>query len=146
MVELGYNYRLPDVQCALGMAQLERLPQWIARRQAVAGWYEAALAGQNRVTPLHLHADRTNAYHLYVVRLAEGLDRAKAFAHLRAQGIGANVHYAPVYLHSFYRARGYAPGLCPVAEGVYRGLLTLPMFPQMSQGDVQRVVDALATI
>jgi perosamine synthetase len=146
MVELGYNYRLPDVQCALGMAQLERLPQWIARRQAVAGWYEAALAGQNRVTPLRLHADRTNAHHLYVVRLAEGLDRAKAFAHLRAQGIGANVHYAPVYLHSFYRARGYAPGLCPVAEEAYRGLLTLPMFPQMSQGDVQRVVDALATI
>jgi UDP-4-amino-4,6-dideoxy-N-acetyl-beta-L-altrosamine transaminase len=146
MVELGYNYRLPDVQCALGMAQLERLPRWIEQRRAVAGWYEDALAGQNRARPLKLHADRTHAYHLYVVRLAEDIDRAKAFAHLRAQGIGANVHYAPVYLHSFYRARGYEPGLCPVAEQAYRGLLTLPMFPAMARNDVARVVSALATI
>jgi UDP-4-amino-4,6-dideoxy-N-acetyl-beta-L-altrosamine transaminase len=146
MVELGYNYRLPDVQCALGMAQLERLPGWVAQRRAVAGWYAEALAGQDRVAPLRLHGDRTHAYHLYVVRLADGIDRAKAFAHLRANGIGANVHYAPVYLHSFYRARGYAPGLCPVAEEAYRGLLTLPMFPAMSRSDVERVVETLATI
>ena len=146
MVELGYNYRLPDVQCALGMAQLERLPRWIEQRQAVASWYAEALAGQNRVVPLKLHGDRTHAYHLYVVRLAADVDRAKAFAHLRAKGIGANVHYAPVYLHSFYRERGYAPGLCPVAEETYRGLLTLPMFPAMSRGDVDRVVEALSTI
>jgi len=146
MVELGYNYRLPDVQCALGMAQLERLPRWVTQRRAVADWYEEALAGQNRVVPLKVCADRTHAYHLYVVRLADGIDRASAFAHLRAKGIGANVHYAPVYLHSFYRARGYDPGLCPVAEDAYRRLLTLPMFPAMSRGDVERVVEALATI
>ncbi|MGZ5923942.1 MAG: DegT/DnrJ/EryC1/StrS family aminotransferase, partial [Rhizomicrobium sp.] len=104
MVELGYNYRLPDVQCALGLAQLERLPRWVAKRRTVAAWYEDALRGMTHVRPLRVHADRTNAYHLYVVRLdlaKLSVDRARAFAHLRERGIGANVHYAPVYLHSY---------------------------------------------
>jgi len=146
MVELGYNYRLPDVQCALGLAQLSRLPQWIARRRAVAAWYETALADIAHVRMLRVHADRSHAYHLYVVRLDLAtlrIDRARAFAHLRARGIGANVHYAPVYLHSFYRARGYAPGICPIAEAVYKDILTLPMFPAMTKGDVERVADVL---
>ena len=146
MVELGYNYRLPDVQCALGLAQLERLPYWVAKRRTVAAWYEDALRGMTHVRPLHVHADRTNAYHLYVVRLdltKLSIDRARAFAHLRERGIGANVHYAPVYLHSYYRSRGYQTGLCPVAEQTYREILTLPMFPAMSQGDVTRVANAL---
>ncbi|MGZ5988920.1 MAG: UDP-4-amino-4,6-dideoxy-N-acetyl-beta-L-altrosamine transaminase [Rhizomicrobium sp.] len=146
MVELGYNYRLPDVQCALGLAQLERLPRWVAKRRTVAAWYEDALRGMTHVRPLRVHADRTNAYHLYVVRLdlaKLSVDRARAFAHLRERGIGANVHYAPVYLHSYYRSRGYQTGLCPVAEQTYREILTLPMFPAMSQGDVMRVANAL---
>ncbi len=146
MVELGYNYRLPDVQCALGLAQLERLPHWIAQRQAVAQWYAEALADIGHVRPLRVHCDRTHAYHLFVVRLDPArlnLDRARAFAHLRTRGIGANVHYAPVYRHSFYRARGYAPGLCPTAEAAYREILTLPMFPAMSRADVARVADVL---
>ena len=146
MVELGYNYRLPDVQCALGMAQLTRLPQWVARRRAIAAWYAECLAGIGHVQPLRVHADRSHAYHLYVVRLDLAklrVSRAKAFQHLRANGIGANVPYAPVYMHSFYRARGYAPGLCPVAESVYEQILTLPMFPAMARADVQRVADLL---
>jgi UDP-4-amino-4,6-dideoxy-N-acetyl-beta-L-altrosamine transaminase len=146
MVELGYNYRLPDVQCALGLAQLERLPQWVARRQTVASWYAEELAEIAHVRPLRLHADRTHAYHLYVVRLNLSklrIDRARAFAHLRSRGIGANVHYSPVHLHSFYRARGYAPGLCPVAEETCREILTLPMFPAMCRADVKRVADVL---
>ncbi len=149
MVELGYNYRLPDVQCALGLAQLARLPQWIERRQAVAKWYAECLAGLDFVQPLRVHGDRTNAYHLYVVRLDPAklrISRAKAFAHLRARGIGANVHYAPVYLHSFYRSRGYAPGLCPTAEAVSEQILTLPMFPAMERADVMRVADVLAEL
>jgi perosamine synthetase len=149
MVELGYNYRLPDVQCALGLAQLGRLPQWIVQRQAVAGWYEECLTGIDHVMPLPVHADRTHAYHLYVVRLdltKLRVSRAKAFTHLRSRGIGANVHYAPVYLHSFYRARGYEPGLCPVAEAAYEQILTLPMFPAMTRNDVARVAGVLAEL
>ena len=146
MVELGYNYRLPDVQCALGLAQLERLPQWVAKRRTVAAWYEDALRGIGHVRPLRIHADRTNAYHLYVVRLDLSklkIDRARAFQHLRECGIGANVHYAPVYLHSYYQGVGYKAGLCPVAEKTYQEILTLPMFPAMSQGDVTRVANVL---
>jgi perosamine synthetase len=146
MVELGYNYRLPDVQCALGLAQLERLPQWVAKRRTVAAWYEDALRGIGHVRPLRIHADRTNAYHLYVVRLDLSklkIDRARAFQHLRECGIGANVHYAPVYLHSYYQGLGYKAGLCPVAEKTYQEILTLPMFPAMSQGDVTRVANVL---
>jgi len=143
MVELGFNYRLPDVQCALGLAQLSRLTAWVSDRQKVAGWYEAALAGLAEVTPLRVHKDRTHAYHLYVVKLAEDIDRDHVFARLRAEGIGANVHYAPVHLHSYYRNRGYGPGLAPVAEAASKQILTLPMFPAMTQGDVARVAGAL---
>jgi len=143
MAELGYNYRLPDVQCALGLAQLGRLSGWVAARQSIAALYDAALAGLAEVTPLKTHADRTNAHHLYVVKLAGHVDRDRVFARLRGEGIGANVHYAPVYWHSYYRARGYAPGLAPVAEDASRRILTLPMFPAMTAADVERVVAAL---
>jgi len=143
MRELGYNYRLPDVQCALGLAQLKRLSGWVAARQAIAALYDQALAGMAQVTPLKTHEDRTHAYHLYVVKLADGIDRDRVFARLRADGIGANVHYAPVHLHSFYRQRGYGPGIAPVAESVSGRLLTLPLFPAMTAADVHRVVAVL---
>jgi UDP-4-amino-4,6-dideoxy-N-acetyl-beta-L-altrosamine transaminase len=143
MTELGYNYRLPDVQCALGLAQLKRLDGWVMTRQRVAAWYDEAFIEVPRVTPLKTHANRSNAHHLYVVRLPPDVDRDKAFAQLRAEGIGANVHYAPVYLHSYYQSRGYRAGLCPVAEQASRAILTLPMFPAMTKADVRRVAAAL---
>jgi perosamine synthetase len=146
MTELGYNYRLPDVQCALGMAQLGRLNHWVLARQKIAALYDKALARLPHVQPLKTHNDRTHAYHLYVVKLDPLLDRDKAFAALRARGIGANVHYAPVHLHSYYRARGYAPGLAPIAERISKHILTLPMFPAMTGEDVARVVEALKAL
>lgn len=150
MVELGYNYRLPDVQCALGMAQLGRLPEWIAGRQAWAKYYDEAFAAMEHVTPLATRADRTNVYHLYVVRLELDrlpIDRANAFQRLRERGIGANVHYGPVYLHSYYRKRyGYGPGLCPHAEAAYNCILTLPMFPSLTRPEADRVIAAVAEL
>jgi UDP-4-amino-4,6-dideoxy-N-acetyl-beta-L-altrosamine transaminase len=143
MAELGFNYRLPDVLCALGLAQLKRLSGWVAARQRIARLYDEALSGLAEAVPLKTHTDRTHAYHLYVVRLLDGIDRDRVFARLRAEGIGANVHYAPVYLHSHYDRLGYRPGLCPVAEAASRQILTLPMFPAMSEADVRRVVGAL---
>ncbi len=143
MAELGFNYRLPDVQCALGLAQLKRLSGWVAARQRIARIYDEALAGLAEAIPLTIHADRTHAHHLYVVRLMESIDRDGVFARLRADGIGANVHYAPVYLHSHYAKLGYKPGLCPVAEAASRQILTLPMFPAMTEADVRRVAGAL---
>lgn len=143
MCELGFNYRLPDVQCALGLAQLTRLKDWVAARQRLAARYDEELAGMAGVELLKTHGDRTHARHIYVIKLAGGIDRDKVFATLRAKGIGANVHYAPVHLHSYYRQRGYAPGLAPVAEEASRRLLTLPLFPAMGPGNVTRVVAAL---
>ena len=149
MVELGYNYRLPDVQCALGQAQLSRLPQWIESRRAVAAAYDEAFASVPHATPLAVREGRHHVYHLYVVRLdlsKLSIDRTEAFKRLRAQGIGANVHYSPVHLHSYYRSRGFGPGLCPVAEAVSKEILTLPMFPAMTKADVTRVVEAVAAL
>ncbi len=143
MVELGYNYRLADVQCALGLAQLTRLDSWVASRQRIAALYDDALAGMAEATPLRTHRDRTNAHHLYVVKLADHINRDRVFARMREEGIGTNVHYGPVHLHSYYRGRGYGPGLAPVAEAVSRQVLTLPMFPAMTPADVNRVVAAL---
>jgi perosamine synthetase len=84
-----------------------------------------------------------HAYHLYVVRLADHIDRDRVFARLRAEGIGANVHYGPVHLHSFYRNLGYGPGAAPVAEAASKRILTLPLFPAVTGADVERVVAAL---
>jgi perosamine synthetase len=143
MVELGFNYRLTDLQCALGLAQLRRLPDWIRRRQEIARRYNEAFAAHPCATPLVLRPDRTHAYHLYVVRVAG--DRRRAFTALRDRGIGVQVHYIPVHLHPFYRQRlGTGPGLCPVAETAYEHVLSLPIFPQMTDADVESVVAAVA--
>ena len=147
MVDLGYNYRLSDIQCALGISQLARLPQSVARRQAIARQYDEAFRHIPPVKPLAVRDDVSHAYHLYVVRLdLESLaaDRAAIFHALRAEGIGVNVHYLPVHLHPYYRNKfGTRPGLCPVAEAAYERILSLPMFPAMSDGDVRDVVEAM---
>jgi perosamine synthetase len=150
LVELGYNYRLPDVQCALGIAQLKRLAGWVEQRQRLARDYDRAFAGMPHVRPLATRGDRTNAHHLYVVRLELErlrIDRAAAFAHLRAKGIGANVHYPPLHLMTLYRERlGTGPGLCPNAEAAHERLLTLPMFQAMTQADLARVVESVGEL
>lgn len=150
MVELGYNYRLSDLQCALALSQLKRLPRFLARRREIALYYDRALGNLPGFRPLQARADARHAYHLYVVRIDQQrlrADRAQIFAALRAEGIGANVHYMPVHLHSFYRQRfGTGPGLCPAAEAAYESILSLPLFPDMSDADVENVVEALDKI
>ena len=147
MLDLGYNYRLSDIQCALGIAQLAKLPRSIARRQAIARQYDAALAGLPTVKPLAVRDDVAHAYHLYVVQLDLArlrVDRAAIFRALRAEGIGVNVYYIPVHLHPYYRQRfGTGPGLCPVAEAAYERILSLPMFPGMTGRDVEDVIEAV---
>ncbi len=150
IVELGYNYRLTDIQCALGLSQLSKLPARIERRQAIAREYDRAFAALAEVSPLVLRTDVSHAYHLYVVRIdieALACDRATVFSALRREGIGVNVHYIPVHLHPFYRQRfGCGPGLCPVAEAAYEQLITLPMFPGMHARDVHDVVEAVTKV
>lgn len=147
MIDLGYNYRLTDFQCALGISQLRRLSAGVARRQAIARAYDVALSEVRGVKPLTVRSDISHAYHLYVVQLElEQLrvDRETIFRALRAEGIGVNVHYIPVYLHSFYRKQfGTQPGLCPVAESAYERIISLPIFPRMTDGDVKDVMTAV---
>jgi perosamine synthetase len=150
MVDLGYNYRITDFQCALGLSQLRKLPGFVRRRQEIAARYDAAFAGIPAVRPLSVRPGASHAYHLYTVLLDSGRlsgDRGVVFAALRAEGIGVNVHYIPVHLHPFYRDRfGTGPGMCPVAEDAYQRLVTLPMFPQMTDADVDDVVAAVAKV
>ncbi len=146
MVELGFNYRLPDVLCALGTAQLGRLADWVERRREIASRYDLLFADATNVrTPVEPEGRRAS-WHLYPIRLT-GDDaagrRAAAFAHLRENGIGVNVHYRPVHLHPYYQALGYQRGLCPVAENAYDGLLSLPMWPGLLDDEQDRVVELL---
>jgi len=150
MVDLGYNYRITDIQCALGLSQLNKLPGWVKRRQEIAQKYDAAFAEFPAIRPLKVRADVSHAYHLYVVRFdlkQLRATRAEIFTALRAEGIGVNVHYIPVHLHPFYRERfGTGPGLCPVAEVAYEEIVTLPIFPRMSANDVEDVITAVCKV
>lgn len=141
MTELGYNYRITDFQCALGSSQLKKLDGWISKRNILARVYDAAFAGQTIIRPLKRHADVMHAYHLYVVRIS---DRDDVFRSLRANDIGTNVHYVPVHLHPYYqRVVGTYEGMCPVAEAAYKEILTLPLWPGMTEADSQRISNTI---
>ena len=150
MVELGYNYRLTDVGCALGLSQLKKVDSWIERRRSIAQRYDDAFASCEGVQPLARVAESEHAFHLYVVQFElERLtvDREGLFNALRAEGIGVNVHYLPVYLHPYYQSElRTRAGACPNAETAYERILSLPIFPTMTDSDVQDVVDAVIKV
>ena len=149
VVALGFNYRIPDINCALGISQLSKLPRWLERRRAIVAAYHEALTD---LPMLQLPEERpgcTSAWHLYVVRLnPESLtaSRAQVFAALRAENIGVNVHYIPIPWMTHYSNLGYSRGQWPVAETEYERLLSLPMFPDMTDQDVADVVEAMNKI
>ena len=144
MVELGYNYRLSDIHCALGLSQLNRLDGFIQRRQSIAAGYDAAFAEHPSIRPLAVRPWNSHGYHLYVVRTPH---RDALYAGLRDRGIHANVHYVPVHLHPYYRQHlGTGEGLCPVAEAAWSEILSLPIFPSLSDVEQGRVVTALKEV
>lgn len=150
MVLLGYNYRLTDVACALGLSQLKKLEANLARRRQIAALYTAAFREVPGVIPPSVRDDVNPAWHLYPVRFdleQPNTDRGHIFRALRAENIGVNVHYIPVHLHPYYRDQfGYRGGEYPVAEGAYERLISLPMFHGMSDGDVQDVIHAVGKV
>jgi len=145
--ELGYNYRLTDIQAALGLSQLRKLDRFLARRRKLAAAYSELLVGRPELVCPAVLAGTEPAWHLYVVRLAlEQLvvDRDAVFGALRAENIGVNVHYIPIHLLGYYaRLLGHRPGDFPVAENAFRRILTLPLFERMTRADVDSVAAAL---
>lgn len=150
MVLLGFNYRLTDVACALGLSQLRKLEPNLARRRQIAQIYTAAFREMAGVMPPVVRADVNPAWHLYPVRFDPAqlkADRGRIFRALRAENIGVNVHYIPVHLHPYYRDQfGYRGGEYPVAEGAYERLISLPMFYGMSDEDVQDAIQAVEKV
>ena len=140
--DFGLNYRLPDVLCALGSSQLLRLPAFKARRLAITARYNRGLSG---IDELRLPACRQGAdpmWHLYPLRIRDGRRRS-LFEHLRVSGIRVQVNYLPVYRHPVYADLGYQRGMCPVAEDYYAQEISLPLFPDLADADVDRVIDLI---
>ncbi|MBL9116656.1 MAG: UDP-4-amino-4,6-dideoxy-N-acetyl-beta-L-altrosamine transaminase [Verrucomicrobiaceae bacterium] len=140
-IELGYNYRMTDIQAALGLSQMSRLEHFAARRRELAALYDRALAGLP-VRPLKRDPQSISGWHLYMIRV-DAAHRRQIFDGLRAQGIGVNVHYIPVHLQPDYQKLGFVSGMFPEAEKYYSEAITLPLFPGMTDDDVLRVKQAL---
>ncbi|MCX5815836.1 MAG: UDP-4-amino-4,6-dideoxy-N-acetyl-beta-L-altrosamine transaminase [Proteobacteria bacterium] len=150
MVDLGYNYRITDFQCALGISQLKKLPLWLERRRTIAHYYDEIFHNLTFIKPLSVKNDVSHAYHLYVIRLdlnSAHMDRGMVFHSLRESGIGVNVHYIPVHLHPFYKENfGTKLGLCPVAENVYEQILSLPMYSDMHDEQIKNIINTIKKI
>ena len=143
---LGLNYRLTDIHAALGRSQLRKLDRFVERRNEVAARYRTLLADLDAVElPPAAPTGSRHAYHLFVVRCRDGAGaRRRLYDHLRDRDVLAQVHYAPVYFHPWYRQQfGYERGLCPEAERLYEGCLSLPCFPLVSEDDQRLVVGAI---
>lgn len=144
--DLGFNYRMTDLQAALGISQLGRLDRYIARRQELARRYDRLLADLP-VQPLWQHPDCRSSWHLYVIRLrAEELrvSHRQVFVNLRRKGIGIQLHYIPVYRQPYFQRMGFAPGQFPEAERYYRQAITLPIFPLLADDQQDLIVELLA--
>jgi UDP-4-amino-4,6-dideoxy-N-acetyl-beta-L-altrosamine transaminase len=138
---LGFNYRITDLQAALGFSQLRRLPAFLERRQSLADRYRSLLAGFPLELPPSPRDGWTHAYHLFVIRVP---DRKRVFEEMRAKGIGVQVHYVPIYRHPLYADLGLDPRDFPETERAYAGLISLPLYPGLTDASQQQVVDTLA--
>jgi UDP-4-amino-4,6-dideoxy-N-acetyl-beta-L-altrosamine transaminase len=143
-IALGFNYRMTDIQAALGTSQMGRVDEFVERRNVLASLYTERLA-ETPVRWQNVADDVRSAYHLFVIEL-EHHDRAAVYSALRETGIGVNVHYIPVHLQPYYRDLGFAPGDFPKAEAYYARAITLPLYPAMTDADVETVVESIAPL
>jgi dTDP-4-amino-4,6-dideoxygalactose transaminase len=141
----GLNYRLTDVACALGLSQLRRLEAFKRRRKEIVERYNRGLTGVEGLRTPVSRPDVDPIWHLYAVRILDGR-RREVYERMRASGIGVQVNYLPVYWHPVYARLGYRRGMCPVSEQFYAEQLSLPLFPAMSDNDVDRVIDTLSSV
>ncbi len=144
-IDTGFNYRLTDIQAALGESQVGRVDRFVARRRALAARYEELLAGLPLILPWE-HPDARSSWHLYVIGIDSsrtGKKRREVFESMRSEGIGVNVHYIPVHTQPVYRDRGFRHGDFPNAEAHYERSISLPLFPDLTEKDQDAVVEAL---
>jgi len=149
MVDLGYNYRMTDLQAALGISQMKKLDSFMDRRRKLAALYTELLKDILGVQVPYQLANSNSGWHLYSIQLdreVTGKSRKQIFEAMRAANIGVHVHYIPVYWSPYYEQLGYKKGLCPIAEQWYAGALTLPLYPKMTDKDVRDVIDRLSTV
>jgi len=149
MQYLGYNYRLTNVQCALGISQLKKLDKFIKRRREIVSMYNKGLKDIEEIILPFKKPDVKSSWHLYMIRLKLDklkVSRRQVFEALRAENIGVHVHYIPVYLQPFYQKLGYKRGLCPNAERYYEEAITAPIFPAMADEDVKDVIKAIKKV
>ncbi len=144
MQSLGFNYRLTDIQCALGLSQLARLDAFINRRREIAARYRQAFSDCSAIQPL-AGDSHGHAYHLFVIQVSG--ERETWFKKFRRRGIGVNVHYLPVHLHAYYRQHYQTGvGMCPVAEAAYERMLSLPIYPAMTDAQVDEVIETALSV
>jgi perosamine synthetase len=149
MVDLGYNYRMTDIQAALGITQLKKIDQFVEARRRIANYYNNEFRGLDGVITHCQHPETNSSWHLYILRLELGsfnVGRREIFEALRAENIGVHVHYIPVHLQPYYKNLGYKKGLCPIAEKWYEEVMTLPLFPKMLQSDMDSVVEGVKKV
>lgn len=141
-LDLGYNYRITDIQCALGCSQMKKLDRFLARRKEIVARYNEAFADcENIVTPYQL-PETESGWHLYIVQV-KNCDRRKVFEALREHGIAVNVHYIPVYMHPYYQEHGYKDVHCRNAEEIYSHIISLPLYPTLTEQQQQYVIETL---
>lgn len=148
-IDLGYNYRLTDIQSALGLSQIKKLDDFILKRREIVNKYNEAFKDLKEIVTPFENEYSKSGYHIYVLLL--NLDKLKCgrkeiFEALQAENIGVNVHYLPVYLHPYYKKLGYKKGECPVAEDIYNRMITIPLFPSMSDKDIKDVIEAVKKV
>lgn len=142
---LGYNYRITDIQCALGCSQMKKLDRFLARRKEIVARYNEAFADcDNIITPYQL-SDTESGWHLYIVQVKK-CDRIQVFENMREKGIGVNVHYIPVYMHPYYQEHGYENVHCANAEEIYSHIISLPLYPGLTSEQQDYVIDTLKSL
>ena len=147
--ELGYNYRMTDIQCALGISQLKKSNRFLARRREIAEEYNQAFKDIEGVKVPYQNKRTNSSWHIYVLQLElEKLssDRKEIFEELRKKELGVNVHYIPVYYHPYYQELAYEKGLCPNAECLYERIITIPLYPKMGNEDVREVINRVKKV
>lgn len=143
---LGYNYRMTDIQAALGISQMNKLDGFVSRRREIVNLYNEAFKNNELIITPKQHLDGNSSWHLYIIQLnlaKISATRKDIFEILIAQNIGVNVHYIPVHTLSYYQQLGYKKGSMPIAERLYEAIITLPLFPKMSNDDVKDVILAV---